>query len=662
MKIRPFKFLSLVTACALLLGSMPLLTAASGETTITETASSTIIREDTALRGEYEKHFLMSDGSYQAVVYDEPVHQLVDGTWEDVDNSLILSASTDGVSEYTTANGITDVSFAQGVGNKLVTIKQDAYSLSWGVQAVSNNTSVMSASLIQAATAQAEVISADLSGISAEEQKTMASKSTSTIQYSNALAQGVDLKYTVLPSRVKEDIILQSPQNISAYTVTIYTEGLSAQLLENRDVTFSSDDDEVIFTMHAPYMYDSAGELSEDITVSLSAKGDDCYILTMTPDAVWLSDPSRVYPVVIDPNVSPRSAKSNILDNYVLEGSGVQNNNLDRLYVGNKSGATARAYIKYRAMPYIPTARYINSATMRVRITSGTSTTNKINIYTVTSGDWSPSAIHWNSMPTAGGILQTSVPATTDSSGNLIYQFSCTSAVRAWYTGSVVGQTKNYGIMIRYTDESISDYNAFYSGDCATESSRPALTINYTLPEVEESTIVWPAPGHYDVTSEWGYRNYDSEMHYGIDISCDGLKVVAAIGGTIRTSYTSEKGYIMVIEKPGSEFQAHYYHLKEGGYLVDKGATVEPGQKIAVSGNTGKSDGAHLHFQLQFSDNRDFSYNPIEIYHPDDARSTWTNPNPMFYLADGIYIPNEYFDYTYTPSNYNSTDAELWKK
>lgn len=411
---------SFILVIGLLLSALPVTaveTDTNTETTNTETANAdialhsnlTVIQEETSLRGEYEKHFLMSDGSYQATVYDEPVHHLVDGIWKEVDNTLTLSVNTDGVSQYTTANGITDVSFSQSFQNELVTVEQDGYAISWGVQAVSNNTSVMSTASIQSSIAlqpaQAEVIPMDLSNISSEEQKMMAVKSSSTIQYSNALAQGVDLKYTVLPSRVKEDIILQTPQNISSYVVNIYTEGLSARLLENSEIEFFNSDEQVIFTMHAPYMYDSAAELSEDIVVSLITKGNDHYIMTMIPNADWLNDPSRVYPVVIDPYVSPSSVQSNIFDNYVLEGSGVQNSNLDRLYVGNKSGATARAFLKYRAMPYIPVPSRIDAAYQRLEITSGTSTTNPIDIYTVTGSDWASGTISWSNMPTASTVL-----------------------------------------------------------------------------------------------------------------------------------------------------------------------------------------------------------------------------------------------------------------
>lgn len=56
------------------------------ETTTPETTEEvTVLYEDESLWGEYEKHFLMSDGSYQAVVYGYPVHELVDGVWVERD-------------------------------------------------------------------------------------------------------------------------------------------------------------------------------------------------------------------------------------------------------------------------------------------------------------------------------------------------------------------------------------------------------------------------------------------------------------------------------------------------------------------------------------------------------------------------------------------------
>ena len=58
-----------------------------------------VLAEETALRGEAEKHFRLSDGTYLAVQYARPVHlQTADGRWADLDNELTLR-------EYMSANG-----------------------------------------------------------------------------------------------------------------------------------------------------------------------------------------------------------------------------------------------------------------------------------------------------------------------------------------------------------------------------------------------------------------------------------------------------------------------------------------------------------------------------------------------------------------------------
>lgn len=98
----------------------------------------TIIEEDTSLRKEYEKHFLMSDGSYSVVVYNEPVHQRVDGDWLEIDNTLQKKVAPNGTQRLETVQGIADVSFAKSYQDKLVTMTQGEYSISWGVEANAN--------------------------------------------------------------------------------------------------------------------------------------------------------------------------------------------------------------------------------------------------------------------------------------------------------------------------------------------------------------------------------------------------------------------------------------------------------------------------------------------------------------------------------------------
>ena len=72
-----------------------------------------VLAEETALRGEAEKHFRLSDGTYLAVQYARPVHlQTADGQWADLDNELTLRQGA-----YRADNGLTTASFAQNLSN-----------------------------------------------------------------------------------------------------------------------------------------------------------------------------------------------------------------------------------------------------------------------------------------------------------------------------------------------------------------------------------------------------------------------------------------------------------------------------------------------------------------------------------------------------------------
>lgn len=69
-----------------------------------------VTNEITELRDEREKHFRLSDGSFAAVEYEYPVHfQTADGSWEEIDNTLSLSASEQA---YIAQAGAVEKSFA----------------------------------------------------------------------------------------------------------------------------------------------------------------------------------------------------------------------------------------------------------------------------------------------------------------------------------------------------------------------------------------------------------------------------------------------------------------------------------------------------------------------------------------------------------------------
>ncbi len=104
------------------------------------------------------------------------------------------------------------------------------------------------------------------------------------------------------------------------------------------------------------------------------------------------------------------------------------------------------------------------------------------------------------------------------------------------------------------------------------------------------------------VTSRFGKRSdpftHKEKFHKGIDIACEiGTPVVAAASGTVEfVGWKSGYGKTVIIDH-GNGYKTLYGHLSS--YSIERGSKVEQGKKIALSGNTGRSTGAHLHFEVR---------------------------------------------------------------
>ena len=467
-----------------------------------------IVEEDIALRGTYEKHFIMSDGSSMAVAYNEPVHYEEDGQWFEIDNTLVETKG----GRIANVKGLENVSFSQEPSQELVVIEKDGYTISWGLRFSTAPNAGLSASgrgLNGVETreldpkAAARVEEPDCTGFEGTDQLMLA-RNAAQLTYEDAAGEGVDVEYTVLPGRVKEAIILESPQNIVSYIMDITAEGLTASINEDGEVVFS-DGTEVIFTIWAPYMYDSADELSEEIEVDLADNGNGSYTVTLTPDAEWLNDEARAYPITIDPDVSAGTDQTNGIDNSVEQGSGVITHTLDRLYAGKRNGKKRRFYQKFKTMPTIPSGAIINSATQTFYVTSGTSTGNSLKAHKV-DADWNSKTITWSNKPAAFAQIKSNI----GHNGLTRYNIDMKSAVKTWYKGSTTGQNKNYGIMVQYNNESINDFNTVYSADFATAAKRPQLKINYSGGSAPTPT---PTPRPTPTPSQSG--GPASNLYYG---------------------------------------------------------------------------------------------------------------------------------------------------
>jgi murein DD-endopeptidase MepM/ murein hydrolase activator NlpD len=116
-------------------------------------------------------------------------------------------------------------------------------------------------------------------------------------------------------------------------------------------------------------------------------------------------------------------------------------------------------------------------------------------------------------------------------------------------------------------------------------------------------SFVWPANQH----RLSGFDYSPGTNHWGIDIAGnEGEGVYATDAGVIVYAGWNNYGYgNMIMVDHGNNFQSLYAHLS--GISVGCGQSVGQGDLIGIIGNTGRSSGSHLHFEIR-------------------AISSWVNP------------------------------------
>ncbi len=119
---------------------------------------------------------------------------------------------------------------------------------------------------------------------------------------------------------------------------------------------------------------------------------------------------------------------------------------------------------------------------------------------------------------------------------------------------------------------------------------------------LRESTLPQgnPAEGGW-FSSLFGYRTNpisgNKEFHLGVDLAGRSGMAVTSIASGIVTWSGPNQGYGNMVEiSHGNGYVTRYAHNKEN--LVNVGERVEKGQMIALMGSTGRSTGAHVHFEV----------------------------------------------------------------
>ena len=155
----------------------------------------------------------------------------------------------------------------------------------------------------------------------------------------------------------------------------------------------------------------------------------------------------------------------------------------------------------------------------------------------------------------------------------------------------------------------------------------PGGPSNWENPVVTAGDWFWPTNAGYVITSRYGWRW--GSMHYGLDISGAGnfgSPIYAAADGVVELAFngcpSSGKGKYdtcgyagrtlgnQITINHGNGYVTIYGHLHQT-INVRVGQTVKRGDRIGSMGHSGKSTGAHLHFEVKYNG---VNLNPLSIY------------------------------------------------
>ena len=207
-----------------------------------------------------------------------------------------------------------------------------------------------------------------------------------------------------------------------------------------------------------------------------------------------------------------------------------------------------------------------------------------------------------------------------DSLGNLI---------NSMYDSNLDNVDHGNGLLFTYFNW-MPGYNLYQNFDIVTihyrhQGSAPRDTIELTG---------YHHPANYRITSNYGYRH--RRMHRGVDLGYpEGTPVAAAWDGIVRISKGTANigGYgNLVVIRHDNGLETYYGHLSRR--LVNPGQMVKAGDIIGLGGNTGRSYGSHLHFEVRYLGN---DINPCRLIDFDNFKTKF---DTLYISGYTVSVPN----------------------
>jgi RHS repeat-associated protein len=390
--------------------------------------------ELTSKRTKYSTRYLNPDGSFTEEIFSEPMFYMdsTDKKWKKINNDLKASITKPGKHENS-ANDFTARFNDEAGSGDLVSVEKDGKSISL---------------------------------VAEKGNQTKGTIKGNEITYPGLFAN-TDVRYRLLGSGVKEDLILHRYSNQHTFTFELKLNGLKPVIEKDGTISFNDKNGDKLWFFEKPYMTDAAENYSDKVELVLQNENGKTYV-DVVADQAFLQDPATKYPVTIDPTINNWDVQR---DNFVASSfpTSIFSSNTYMHTGYNSYFGSTRSLVKFY-LPSLPSDSKISSANFNAYQTNTDGASVSVDLFRTTTS-W-PSSVTWNTQPTLGTTAESTV---TSSSSNAYWQWNITQLAKDWYNAV----QPNYGLMLKQQNETTSPYRTFSTVNSGTNT--PRITINYTV-------------------------------------------------------------------------------------------------------------------------------------------------------------------------------------
>ena len=303
-----------------------------------------------------------------------------------------------------------------------------------------------------------------------------------TVVYDGFFGTNTSLVYTPMLSGVKEDIILNKYIPNASFSFILETDGLGLYSNNEGYYLAESESSKAVLRLGKVIIYDAVGKPEYGTMAVKTVTDKQKYILSLSAPEEFLTDPTTVYPVTIDPTLTfsdTATGEGAIEDTVLFSGRPSRNYGdykyLSIGYVDSTYGA-GRVAVKlpglYNSADYNAiTASNITSVKFYCWDTSGNSA-QTVNLYRITSAAWNENSVTFGDSVT----YSTSQNWGKSMPNGAWTDFDITTLVKGWKNGSYSAD-KGF-IMVNPNETSSSYKKAPYSSETTT-SYRPYVVMSY---------------------------------------------------------------------------------------------------------------------------------------------------------------------------------------